>query len=238
MFQQLMTSPNERQRDEWLRAVLADLATGSTILDAGAGQLRNRVHCHHLKYTSQDFCQYHGQPEPGAPTRGLHNAVWDTSQIDIVSDITHIPLPDECFDAVLCSEVLEHVPDPVLALDELARLLKPGGRLILTAPFASMVHQAPYHFCSGFSSFWYEHHLVERGFRIIELSGNGDWYAYARQEICRLPHVLRSAGRWSWPIAYIYALLAWLVIPSQRSEESTALGCFGFHCIAEKGVSS
>lgn len=82
----------------------------------------------------------------------------------LVSDITMIPAPDASFDAILCSEVLEHVPEPTHALDEFVRLLKPGGTLILTAPFASLVHMAPYHYCSGFSRYWYEHHLPLRGF--------------------------------------------------------------------------
>jgi ubiquinone/menaquinone biosynthesis C-methylase UbiE len=68
--------------------------------------------------------------------------------------------------------VLEHVPDPTKVLDEFARLLKSGGKLILSAPFASLVHFAPYHYCSGFSSYWYEHHLPQRGFQIEELTPN------------------------------------------------------------------
>src|SRR5674476_1266665 len=71
----------------------------------------------------------------GAPDEGLQTKGWDTTRIDLVSDITAIPAPDASFDAILCSEVLEHVPEPTHALDEFTRLLKPGGVLILTAPF-------------------------------------------------------------------------------------------------------
>ena len=95
----------------------------------------------------------------GAPDEGLQTQAGITSRIDLVSDITAIPAPDASFDAILCSEVLEHVPEPTHALDEFARLLKPGGKLILTAPFASFVHMAPYHYCNGFCRYWYEHHL-------------------------------------------------------------------------------
>ena len=76
---------------------------------------------------------------------GLQTGEWDTSRIDLVSDITEIPAPDASFDAILCSEVLEHIPEPTHALDEFMRLLRPGGTLILSAPFASLVHFAPYH---------------------------------------------------------------------------------------------
>ena len=72
--------------------------------------------------------------EDGAPDEGLQSDGWYTTRIDLFSDITAIPAPDASFDAILCSEVLEHVPEPTHALNEYARLLKPGGGIILTAP--------------------------------------------------------------------------------------------------------
>ena len=105
---------------------------------------------------------------------------------------------------------MEHAPEPTHALDEFERLLKPGGVVILTALFASNVHMAPYHFCSGFSKYWYEHHLALRGFEIEELSSNGDWYALLWQEITRLGGLERQRGNWAWPLAYAYALLGML----------------------------
>ena len=138
----------------------------------------------------------------------MHSKCWDTTRIDLVSDIVTIPAPDSSFDAILCSEVLEHVPEPTHALDEFVRLLKPGGTLILTAPFGSNVHMAPYHFCTGFSKYWYEHHLALRGFEIRELAANGDWYALLRQEITRLGGGLeRQRGNWAYPLAYLYSVL-------------------------------
>src|SRR4030065_1081692 len=148
---------NDEARQHWLKKVLSSLPQGARILDAGAGEWRNQPLCSHLNYVAQDFCQYGGGVS--ALNDGLQTGRWDTSRIDLVCDITNIPELDASCDFILCSEVLEHVPDPSKVLDEFARLLKVGGKLILTAPFASLVHFSPYHYCSGFSRYWYEYHL-------------------------------------------------------------------------------
>jgi SAM-dependent methyltransferase len=165
---------------------------------------------------------------------GLSSTPWDASKVNIISDITSIPEPDGSFDAILCSEVLEHVPEPTHALDEFTRLLKPGGILILTAPFASNVHMAPYHFCSGFSKYWYQHHLTARGYKIRELIANGDWYALVRQEITRLGGMERSKGNWTWPLAYLYALLGVGYFALRLKRTAPDLACFGWQCVAVK----
>jgi SAM-dependent methyltransferase len=110
---------NESARVAWLEATLAKIPAGARILDAGAGERQFRRFCQHLKYVSQDFAQYDGKGD-GA---GLQSPNWQQSGLDIVSDITNIPEPDGAFDAALCVEVLEHVPDPLAALRELGRLI-------------------------------------------------------------------------------------------------------------------
>jgi ubiquinone/menaquinone biosynthesis C-methylase UbiE len=63
-----------------------------------------------------------------AVERGLSGITWQTGDIQ---DIAH---DDASFDTVISCETIEHVPDPRRALAELARVLKPGGRLLLTTP--------------------------------------------------------------------------------------------------------
>src|SRR5215471_15028097 len=58
------------------------------------------------------------------------------SRVDVYYDGNHIPFPDKSFDALFCSEVLEHVFNPDDVLTEIARVLKPGAKAILTTPFA------------------------------------------------------------------------------------------------------
>lgn len=63
---------------------------------------------------------------------------------DVLAFAEHLPFPAECFDAIVCSEVLEHVAGPQAMLRELYRALKPGGRLLLSTPFMYPVHGDPY----------------------------------------------------------------------------------------------
>lgn len=224
---------NEERRQAWLRQILSAVPSGATLLDAGAGELRNRGLCAHLKYVSQDFCKYDGVGNEV----GLQWGEWNTKAIDIVCDIVQIPRPDASFDAVLCSEVLEHLPDPIAAVKEFSRLLKPGGRLIVTAPFNSLTHFAPYHFATGFSRYWYEEHLQKAGFTIQEISPNGGWFDYLAQEIWRLPRV--GAGYSSRVLGWLALIMAapilfLLFLLKRRDRGSSALQTFGWHVVAKK----
>lgn len=93
--------------------------------------------------------------------------------VDVLATITNIPLPDNSFDIILCTEVLEHVPDTYLAFKELARLTKPSGKIILTVPFAYPLHEEPYDFLR--LTRYQIHECAEKsGLRIIELTTSGN----------------------------------------------------------------
>ena len=178
---------NQSNREAWLERTLKQVPVGSRILDAGAGEQQYKRFCSHLEYVSQDFAQYDGMGD-GA---GLQTGNWDQSTLDIICDITAIPEPDESFDAIMCIEVFEHLPDPIKAIQEFARLLKPDGHLILTAPFCSLTHFAPYHFYTGFNRYFYETHLPAYGFEIVDLQANGNFFEYLAQEIRRIPRMAK-----------------------------------------------
>lgn len=63
---------------------------------------------------------------------------------DIVADAQQLPLAGGCIDLVFCSQVLEHVTDPAALLAECARVLRPGGALVLSAPFWWPLHEEPH----------------------------------------------------------------------------------------------
>lgn len=66
--------------------------------------------------------------------------------MDVAADATALPFAANSFDTLLCTEVIEHVPNPALAFAEMARVLKPGGYLLLTTPQTWETHRAPYDF--------------------------------------------------------------------------------------------
>lgn len=68
----------------------------------------------------------------------------DIAGVDLIADAASLPFEDATFDCVICTEVLEHCPDPRLVLKEIRRMLKPGGRVYLTTPFLVGLHEMPY----------------------------------------------------------------------------------------------
>jgi len=64
--------------------------------------------------------------------------------------------------------------------------LKPGGRLFLTAPLGSGLHQLPYHFYGGFTPEWYKYFLPKFGLQVIEITPNGGFFKLLAQECARV----------------------------------------------------
>jgi SAM-dependent methyltransferase len=224
---------NESNRLKWLGCALKQIPAGNKILDAGAGELRNKILCSHLIYVSQDICEYKGTGD-GV---GLQTGVWDTNKIDIVSDITSIPVGSGTFDAVVCTEVLEHVPDAVKALEELCRVLREGGQLVVTLPFCSLTHFAPYHFATGYSRYWIENHLQSHGMEIIEIVPNGGWYDYLAQELWRLLWVSRrySLSILGWiSLCAALPLILCLAFLKKFDRGSSEVLTFGWHVVARR----
>jgi SAM-dependent methyltransferase len=58
----------------------------------------------------------------------------ERARADVKADITDLPFPDDAFDVILCSHVLEHVPDDAQAMRELHRVLRPGGWAVVLVP--------------------------------------------------------------------------------------------------------
>lgn len=230
---------NEPNRRAWLERVLKGVPAGSRILDAGAGECQYASLCSHLDYVSQDFARYDGTGD----RRALQTDSWSESGIDIVSDITDIPVPDASFDAVMCTEVFEHLPRPDLALHEFTRILRPGGLLIITAPFSSLTHFSPYYYYTGFSENFYRYWLDRLGYTILEIDSNGNFFEFLGQEMRRIPFVVDNyvpsrPALTAHENALIHAVMEVFETLGKQDRGSAELVCHGLHVLAEKNGGS
>ncbi len=195
---------NLHNRNVFVKDIAALTPPGARVLDAGAGPCTYRPLFAHCQYEAQDFARYTGSEHR-------------YGDLDYVCDITAIPVPDASFDCVICTEVLEHVPSPERALAELCRIVKPGAMLALTAPFMSGIHMAPYHFCSGFSPYWYRHFLTANGMHMESCRPNGGFFRLYGQESRRFLTMLTPSNRLGWwlflPVKAILAIWFRLLVP-------------------------
>jgi SAM-dependent methyltransferase len=164
---------NYLNRDVWVARKAATVPAGSKVLDAGAGTCPYKHLFAHCEYVSQDFMKYQGY-------------IGSYGDIDIISSIDNIPVKDQSFDVVLCTEVLEHVTDPIAAVKELSRVLKPGGRILITAPLGSGLHQRPYHYYGGYTPEWYDYFFAKFKLELVEIIANGGFFKHLAQECARV----------------------------------------------------
>jgi SAM-dependent methyltransferase len=170
---------NASARDEWVRTVSMKVPSGALVLDLGAGECRYKRLFNHCDYKAQDFASYEGT------SGGLLKDSWNYGKIDYVCDASAVPVPDGHFDAVLCTEVLEHVPEPIRVLQEISRILKPGGFAFITAPLGSGLHQQPFHFYGGYTPHFYAHFFDKFGCKIVSIEPNRRFFALLSQELGR-----------------------------------------------------
>lgn len=188
-FLQASGVENPLYRENWTRQKIEQIAqthSGSSLLDVGAGTGPYREYSvsKGFTYTAHDFGAYLPSGEDLSQS-GMHNATWDYTALDYRCDLLDLP-DDARADVVLCTEVLEHVPDPVSALRKLASLTAPGGDLLVTVPFLSLMHQAPHWYASGLSPFFFQTWCPQLGLQIEELTVHGDYADLMRQETERL----------------------------------------------------
>ena len=91
---------------------------------------------------------------------------------DLVMDVTNLQFKNNSFDYVFMLEVLEHIPEPTLAMGELHRCLRPGGKLFISTPFVFGIHDAPYDY------FRYTKHGLQylaRNFKTVEIKARNNY---------------------------------------------------------------
>ena len=132
------------------------LRDGSTILDIGGNKINKRG-----QFDIENY-----------DLRVTYANLTTAKRPDVQSDAARLPFVNESFDAVVCSELLEHVPDPPSVLKEAFRVLRRGGVILICVPFIYQIHGDPYDFGRYTDYYWF-YHLKEIGFNNIEIQKQG-----------------------------------------------------------------
>ena len=118
-------------------------------------------------------CQILGKVEtPGTQRTGC-GVPLQKKHTFLSRDITNTTAPSHSFDVAVLTEVLEHLPEPLLAIQELVRVVKSGGHILVTAPFTSGSHQQPFHFSAGYSREWYTYAAEKFSLKVVEMAESG-----------------------------------------------------------------
>jgi len=220
---------NQFVRDVFVAQELKKLKKNSLILDAGCGSQRYKADCSHLRYKSQDFGGYATDLKKSIDTSYQDlDAYAYASQIDYIGNIWDIKAKNNTFDAILCTEVLEHIPYPIETVKEFSRILKKNGILILTAPSNCLRHMDPYFFYTGFTDRFYDKILTENNFSIKKIEPVGDYYSWMSVEVARTSISNSLLAKLILFPAFLYYAM------KRKTPVSVNSLCMGYHIVAIK----
>ena len=166
-----------RPHVQFLHSALEGLAPGARVLDVGAGDAPYRE-----IFESFDYVTNYWAGTEHVPDRPY----------DIVAPAHALPVEDGSFDAVVCTQVLEHLPEPWVAVEEFHRVLAPGGRVVITAPLTWFLHELPHDYYR-FTAYGLAHLLSRAGFQDIDVQPMNDSPATIAELLRHLRWVLGRA---------------------------------------------
>lgn len=149
----------------FVRRVADSLPSGAAVLDVGAGKAPYRELFAHCDYMTTDWSQ------------SVHERA---REVDFAAPADQLPLDDRSIDAVLLTQVLEHVADPAAVLSEAARILRAGGGVFLSVPFVWELHELPHDYWR-FTPPSLEQLLSEAGFVDVVVQPRNDCFTTVAQ---------------------------------------------------------
>jgi SAM-dependent methyltransferase len=142
--------------DSFYAKQIQNIKKGSRVLDLAGNKIQKRGQF--------DIEQYDLQV--------LYSNLSTAKHPDVQADASYISFADNSFDAVVCSELLEHVPDPYPVLREMYRVLRPGGTLLICVPFLYQIHGDPYDF-GRYTDYYWLVNLEKIGCKDIHIQKQG-----------------------------------------------------------------
>lgn len=101
------------------------------------------------------------------------NSLHKNAYLDIACDINKpLPFPDNYFDTIILSDVLEHIAEPKLLFEEMYRILQVNGKILLNVPFYYPIHEAPYDYFR-YTRFALQKFADEAHLKIVKLTATG-----------------------------------------------------------------
>ena len=194
----------------------ASLPPRARVLDAGAGEAGYKRHFAQQRYCGVDL--------------GIGDAEWDYSSLDARADLAALPFADATFQAALNVVTLEHVPEPGRVLCELARVLGPGGKLLLVAPHEWEEHQQPHDYYR-YTRFGLQYLLGKAGFGEVDVQPVGGFFRLLSRRL------LNALQFFPGPLMIFAALLfapPALVLPLLDPLDRRRNFTLGYICYARK----
>ena len=159
IYQKAKFNSSRLYLEGWLREAAKSLPSEGLVLDAGAGNSPYGSLFSHARYESADFCQVNKE----------------YAEVSYVCDLTSIPVEDNKYDLVVCTQVIEHVSEPKAVLQELYRVLKPNAELWLSAPLFYEEHEIPYDYYR-YTQFGFKYLLQSVGFKLKKIEWLEGYY--------------------------------------------------------------
>jgi len=206
----------EAEIEKNVEAFASSLPSNSRVLDAGAGEGQYGHHFVKHRYCALDL--------------GVGDAQWDYSTLDVLGDLTALPFRGEAFEAAVNIVTLEHVREPAKALEELGRVLAPGGRLLLIAPHEWEEHQQPHDYYR-YTRYGLTYLLERAGFTDIRVEPVGGFFRLLARRL------LNALQFFPGPLALVAAVFfapPALVLPLLDGLDSKKNFTLGFICVARK----
>jgi SAM-dependent methyltransferase len=173
--------PFEAAIHDFVESVASNTRSGAAVLDAGAGECRFKPLFRNAEYVGIDFAQ--GDPS------------WDYSKVDVIGRLEQMPFSDQTFERVLSIVVLEHTPEPAIAIGEFNRVLKHGGSVHIIVPHMWEEHQKPFDFFR-FTSGGIRYLLESAGFRVKRIDAVGGFFWQLSRRLMGVLSFTQQGWRW------------------------------------------